>query len=444
MKNNDRTWEIAASLYPWDIHDEGIESILDNLQRESLVNSVYLVGLMHPERRPNPRKAEFTHNPVRKSYMGEDSRAYWNPNLEQYGRITPERSDHDFLRDTDWLEILVNEATRRNIRRGLEISHTIISASTAVAEYPDCIQRNIYGEPLDGLHVDDARPLCFNNPNVSEYIVNLFTDVVAHYDLDYVQSCMIPYPMPVPFLKHEYDISMNPHIAYREFGSIRKQEWPRLVPRHAGCFCTACRTEAQAAGIDFDAIQNVLRKLLETDERAMQNEITRIFIEDSDTTDTAFLLETPELYQWLQFRCDSVTAMYRKIHKAIHAIKPQIELRLNLYITTHPEYAGVNLAQLKNHLDGVRTSNYSEALGDFGFLKHKRKFLNGVQRIIYGDIPLFSGTGVKPGATRETVIEGIRIAHECGAAGITLGHYDGASMDILSAVGEGVRAVDRV
>ena len=100
MKNSSDTWEVAASLYPWDVHDEGIETMLDNLQRESLVNSAYLVGLMHPERRPSGG-SEYSHNPVRKTLMAEDSRAYWTPRTERYGRIRPQLTDHDFLRNVD-------------------------------------------------------------------------------------------------------------------------------------------------------------------------------------------------------------------------------------------------------------------------------------------------------------------------------------------------------
>jgi hypothetical protein len=40
-------FEISASLYAWDLHDEGIERILDNLQEMAILNSVYLIVLMH-------------------------------------------------------------------------------------------------------------------------------------------------------------------------------------------------------------------------------------------------------------------------------------------------------------------------------------------------------------------------------------------------------------
>ena len=170
----------------------------------------------------------------------------------------------------------------------------------------------------------------------------------------------------------------------------------------------------------------------------------RTFIEEGDTSESGYLVETPELFQWLVFRCESVAAMYGKIYKAVHEIKPDVELRLNLYVTTHPEYAGLDLRRLRSVVDGVRTSNYSESLGDPLYLDQKRRFLNGVQRVIAGKIPLYSGTGVKSGATRATIIEGIRLAWECGAAGITLGHYDAATFERLEAVGEGLRLLGAV
>ena len=44
--------EISGSLYAWDLADEGIEQILDNLQEMTGCNSTYLIGLMHHEKRP--------------------------------------------------------------------------------------------------------------------------------------------------------------------------------------------------------------------------------------------------------------------------------------------------------------------------------------------------------------------------------------------------------
>src|ERR1035437_10021118 len=100
-------FEVSASLYAWDMHDEGIERILDNLQLMASVNSVYLIALMHYERRPLT-SAEFPHNPMRRMFQAEDSRVYWRPEMNRYGRIKPLLSDFDWLRAADWMKVLID------------------------------------------------------------------------------------------------------------------------------------------------------------------------------------------------------------------------------------------------------------------------------------------------------------------------------------------------
>src|ERR1700728_1437949 len=119
-------FEVASSLYAWELHDEGIEPILDNLQQMAGVNSVYLVALMHYEKRPLTSPT-FPHNPVRKTWQAEDSKVYWHPDLSMYKRIKPELSAFDWLNDTDWLKVLVTSARKRGLKTGAELSHTIMS-----------------------------------------------------------------------------------------------------------------------------------------------------------------------------------------------------------------------------------------------------------------------------------------------------------------------------
>ena len=75
--------EVVASLYPWDLLDEGLDGILDVLERDTLTNSTYLVALMHDEKRP---LTDFllSAQPRRRVYWTEDSRAYWRPNPDSY------------------------------------------------------------------------------------------------------------------------------------------------------------------------------------------------------------------------------------------------------------------------------------------------------------------------------------------------------------------------
>ena len=75
--------EVASSLYAWDLADEGIATIADNLQERANCNCMYLVGVMHYEKRPLT-SLYYTHNTKRKFYLPENSRAYYRLNLDSF------------------------------------------------------------------------------------------------------------------------------------------------------------------------------------------------------------------------------------------------------------------------------------------------------------------------------------------------------------------------
>ena len=208
-------FEVSASLYAWELHDEGVEKILDNLQQMAAVNSVYLIALMHYEKRPLTSDV-FPHNPVRKTWQAEDSRVYWHPDPSRYGRIKPRLSDYDWLSRTDWLRVLVEAARKRGLETGVEISHTVLDAERGKGEFIDCVQRNIRGQPR--VLWGRSFPVCLNNPDVRRYVLSLFSELTARYDVDYLQTCMLPF-MP---------------------GDAAT----------AGCFCGACLQAAKQANLE--------------------------------------------------------------------------------------------------------------------------------------------------------------------------------------------------
>ncbi len=406
--------EICASLYAWDLADEGVERILDNLQEMTGCDSAYLIALMHHEKRPLTDYF-YPHNPVRKTYMPEDSRAYFRPDPALYGRIAPQTSDRELLRGTDWLEQLVSAARKRGMKTGVELSHTLVDSERAEREFPDCIQQDIYGNRLGKL-------LCFNSPDAREYIAAVFADVVTNYDVDYVQTCMIPF----------------------EAGRRSSHPTVNLVGTTlGGCFCASCRAAAEAEGIDFDTIVDALRPLADSvrdPDLAQAHEMA--LLEASNTSPEAILLEVPELYQWLAFRRDTLTRMFGEIHDRVHGIKPGIDLRLNAYISSYQELSGLDMRALRPHLDSIRSSDYSEQSGDPERLEYKRRWLLSVRRAIGDEMPFYSAIGVRPNATPELIRQGVVVSAQCGADGITMGHYDGAPFSHLRAIKEGLELAD--
>jgi hypothetical protein len=372
-------FEVSASLYAWDLHDEGIEKILDNLQQMAAVDSVYLVALMHYERRPLT-SSEFTHNPVRKMWQAEDSRAYWLPDMKRYGRIQPRLSDFDWLNRTDWLRTLVEAARKRGLRTGVEISHTVLDLERAKAEFIDCVQRDIGGQPIV---FGRTYPICPNNPDARQYMLNLFSELATRYDVDYIQTCTLP------FMR----------------GGVEK----------GGCFCESCVKTAGQSGFDLAKAKAVLKR-----NPAAQ----------------------PELGQWQEFRKEALAQYYKVMDDGIHAIRRGAEFRFNDCFNGADW--GVDVKRLKPYLDSIRVCDYSEQTGDAARMKDKREWLTRERAAAGQGFPIVSAVAVRPKATPELIREGVRIAVECGMNGITLGHYDGAEFPMLRAIRDGLKATGKL
>lgn len=411
--------EISASLYPWDLADEGVDRILDNLEQMTGCNSVYLIALMHHEKRPLT-DFFYPHNPVRKTYYPEDSRAYWHPDLSYYKEtpIKPRPSERDFLKQTDWLSLLIETARKRGMKTGVELSHTLIDGERARDQFPHCMQQDISGNRIGKL-------ICFNNPDAREYAVSLFVELVSRYDVDYIQTCLIPYASGQAPRGAAHD-------AARLIGTVL-----------GGCFCDHCARAAEEAGLDWERIKLDLKPLADSASSPTLEQAHELsLLIASNTSPTAILLENPSLFQWLVFRRDSLTRFFKEVHDRIHAIRPGIDLRLNAYITANQELSGLDLRALKPHLDSIRSSDYSEQSGDPARLEHKRRWLLSVRRAVGDEMYFLSAIGVRPKATPELVRQGVVVSAQCGVDGITIGHYDGATFSHLRAIKEGRELAD--
>ena len=370
-----RPFEVSASLYAWDLHDEGIERILDNLQGMAAVSSVYLIGVMHPERRPLGG-GTFPHNPVRTTWTAEDARCYWHPDPKRYGRIKPRLSDNAWLNETDWVRTLVDAARRRGLKVGVENSHALVDKQRAEGEFADLAGRNIHGEIT---HVRSwLRPLCPNNPEVVEYAINEFSELVETYNVDYLMSAV---------------------VSFDEGGAAE-----------GGCFCSACRRAAKEAGFDLPKAQKAL-------------------LADPNSQ--------PALADWQNFRFQSTARYYREIHERLHALKPSVDLRYSQHMSD-PVQWGVKLSVMQPSLDSVRIQEYSEQTGDPSLMAGKRRAFAAARSELGPDFPIHGALGVRLKATPELISEGVQIAVQCGLNGVTLGHYDGASFPMLRGVREGL------
>jgi hypothetical protein len=410
--------EVAASLYAWDLVDQRCEDIMETLKETAQANSLYLVALMHHEKRPYT-DFYFPHNSTWKNYFAEDSRVYWAPHADCYrdSKIKPLRTDRAEFRNIDFLDTLTKAARKAGWKTGAEISHTVLDSERAAGEFASVVQRDIWGRPSGQL-------ICPNNPVAMAYLLALFTDVVKNYDVDFVQTCLRPFG-------DEEDRTSTP--------------LERVLRTVTGtCFCDSCVAAATADGFDLRAAKKSMLPLANalTREESLAGEHYLRLLRGSNTSAEALLIQRPEIFDWLRFRCKSMTRMFARVHDAVIAIKPKIDLRLNAYIDDFWELNGIEYKQLTPHLGSIRSSNYEEQRGRMEDMEHKRRYLLALRASAGDDIPLLSAIGIRPKATPELVRRGVLISAECGADGLSLGHYDGAPLRLLEAIGDGLREAD--
>jgi hypothetical protein len=206
-----------------------------------------------------------------------------------------------------------------------------------------------------------------------------------------------------------------------------------------GCFCEHCQAAAEKRGIDWHSMVDRLRWIADGYDRFNHRQAFDLnLLWNSTVTSTALLADTPELYAFLKFRMDSINEFFGEIHEAVHAAKRAIDVRLNHY-AAYPELMGLDLKGIAPYMDSVRSSDYAEQSGRMERVREwKRAYLHSIRRAIGVEKYFLSAVSPRPKATPELVKEGILVSAQCGADALTIGHYDGAWMNCLRAIREGI------
>jgi len=403
--------EISASVFPWDLADEGLEQVLDNLQEMAGANSVYMCNLSQ-KTRPF-RGGEYPHNPVRKTYTCEDCRVYWKPDMKYYGEIKPLRTEREFLVKTDWVKEFTKAAHKRGIKAGVELFHAWIEPSWLQKEYPDSIQVNVFGKPVI-THNYGNPAVCPNSPVFQEYAVGLYSDLAANYDLDYIQTCLIPYVLPTKYLTQ--NLPPDPI------------EWALVAPEKGGCFCKHCMAAAKKSGFDLEEARKELLILAKQDKQA---------ILDSGILAEEYLKQNPVLKRWLDFRCESVNNLYRMTSTAAKSFKPDIDIRWNHYTRTHSYYSGVDLPSFMNHVDSIRANAFVEHQDNLKLVYDKVKYLKNFEKVAGERVHWVAALDIR-GKDPSILEKSAELSSYSGCDGYALSHYGGAPFENLKAVKRGL------
>jgi hypothetical protein len=263
---------------------------------------------------------------------------------------------------------------------GAEISHFPIPKSL-LRQHPEWQQKTI-----EGTSASEVR-FCPNSPVPREYVVALFGDIAANYDVDYIQTCQLIYT------------------------NIENDEG-------ASCFCEHCIARAREEGFDLETAITVLKK----DWNAQ-----------------------PQKQQWIDFKTRSTTAFYKEIAEKIKEENPSCHLRFNDVLSWRTGAKaidfGMDIRAVAPYLGSLVNQDHTEQLGVEGEDFSLRKEWLATNRELLGqEMHYLTGIAARMNASPALVKKGIKVAleHPSRVNGLVLKHYDGASFSLLRAFKQGM------
>ena len=275
-------------LFATDLHDEGLEAVLDNIQGRAGLDGVSLACAYHHAR------DVFPHNPVRKVRYLEGGTVFFRPDSQRYQdlRIRPQVSQ--LAEQVDILEALVEVAGQR----GLAVrAWTVFLHNTRLGSlYPDCAMQNAFGDPY-------ITQLCPANPEVRAFAAALAADI-ARYGVDAILAEALCY------------LGFD-HGYHHERCFVPLSPMARFLL--GLCFCRHCLETAGGAGVDGERVRDLIRQVLE--EALAGSPPAWLALEL--TWDNVAGLAGGELGGYLRARMEAVTTLARAVSQAVKRIRPE-------------------------------------------------------------------------------------------------------------------------
>lgn len=335
--------QVALWAYPWDILDEGVESVAERCA-ELGIDELNLATNYHSVQPFLP------HNPERKTFFAHAS-SYFSPDEEQYGRLSPVANET--MGEADWLaqiddavadtELMLNSWTIgcHNSRLGMA--------------NPDLTLESPFSDSL-------AFGLCPSQPAVQDYLCGLLADLSVRADFKRIELETFDYFYGTGFGWHhdKYHVDLG-RVGEFLFGL---------------CFCDACRENAHQVGVDVETAREQARAGVR---QAIDGPI--------DASSAEWVDERSELSAYVDVRKDTLTDLYADLHAAVGS-DADLGRYTGFFDVEDAWMHGADLEALSSHLDYYTVIAYESS---------REAVLERVKAAeqLGGDVPIHAG--VLPG-----------------------------------------------
>src|SRR5918993_1530602 len=222
--------ETSMLAFASDLHDEGVGTVLDNVQNRAGVNGLTMAVAYHDAR------DVFPHNPVRKVRYLEGGALFFPPDVARYGNLQPRVSE--LARSGDPLGELCEAAGERGMH--VNAWAVVLHNDRLGFSHPECATQNAFGDRY-------LTDLCPSNPDVRTYAHTLTSDI-ARYGVSTILSESLHF--------HSLGHGYHHERYFDELGAVGTY----LLGL---CFCDHCREAARRKGVDVEMVYRSVRDDLE-------------------------------------------------------------------------------------------------------------------------------------------------------------------------------------
>jgi hypothetical protein len=300
--------QFALWVYPWDLLDEGVESVADRLI-EMGVDEINLATNYHSVQPFLP------HNPERKTFFAHAS-SYFHPDESHYSRLSPVPNEE--MGDADWLGIIDDALTDTDITLN---SWTIGCHNSRLGmTNPDLTLESPYGDSL-------AFGLCPSQPAVQKFLRGLLEDLSERASFERIELETFDFFYGTGFGWH--------HDKYHaELGTLGEFLFGL-------CFCEECRDRAANCGINVERARTSAQAGIDG---VIDGQLS------PETSLVGWLQSHPELAAYVDARTETLTDLYGSLRSAVDG---DVELgRYVGFFEIEDDWMhGADLDALATHLD---------------------------------------------------------------------------------------------
>ncbi|MDR9381481.1 MAG: hypothetical protein RI560_07400 [Natronomonas sp.] len=304
--------------YPWDLVDEGSESVADDLL-EMGIDRLYLAANYHTV------EAFCPHNPVTKTVFA-DAGAYFQPQHD-YGEIAP--VPPSTMGEDDWVATVVDDLEDS----ALEVNAWVVGCHNSVlgTEHEEYAITTPFGDPL-------AFGLCPSQPAVRDYLTRLLTEVTGRFSFGDVLLETFHY-------FHGSGWGWHHDKFHADIGDLGEF----LLGL---CFCDECRERAAADGVDVDAAQSTCQ---ETIVRLAEGEL------GSEGSPSKWVADHPTVDAYASVREGTLEEFYQELNETVDA---DLGSFIGMLGVDTSWMHGMNLERLREHVDFFTVMSYREEAAD--------------------------------------------------------------------------------